>query len=217
MKAVLTLEKPDEAIPFSYPDKLRGRFHKWIGYNNEHDQVSLYSLGQLSRGTATSEGLTFKGDVLWPVGFHSPELLKQFVQGVQESPEVLGTRVKEVQLFRGEELGPKHTFFAQSPVLARRDDEHLSFRDESAGDVLTRTLSTKMRAAGIEGDARVRFKPSPSAKETVSKVKDLSYRATLCPVEVEGSPEAVRLAWAAGVGHLTGCGFGQMSSPAVGA
>jgi CRISPR-associated endoribonuclease Cas6 len=80
---------------------------------------------------------------------------------------------------------------------------------------MTKTMQTKLRAAGLEQHAdavSVRFDTSyAGAKTKLVDIHGIKNRTSVCPVIVEGSPEAVAFAWDVGVGHSTGAGFGALS------
>jgi CRISPR/Cas system endoribonuclease Cas6 (RAMP superfamily) len=60
-------------------------------------------------------------------------------------------------------------------------------------------------------NVRVRFdRGSPGARTKLIDFKGIKNRGSVCPVIVEGTPQAVQFAWTVGVGHSTGCGFGYL-------
>ena len=48
-----------EPVPFDYQHYLIGSFHKWMGWNEIHDEISLYSLSWLQGGKMNKDGLVF--------------------------------------------------------------------------------------------------------------------------------------------------------------
>jgi CRISPR/Cas system endoribonuclease Cas6 (RAMP superfamily) len=50
----------------------------------------------------------------------------------------------------------------------------------------------------------------PHARDKVATVKGTDHKGSICPVVVEGTPEAVQFAWTVGAGELTGSGFGAL-------
>ena len=43
-------------------------------------------------------------------------------------------------------------------------------------------------------------------------VKGIQHKGSICPVIIEGTPEALQFAWLVGVGELTGSGKGSAST-----
>ncbi|MEM8599996.1 MAG: CRISPR-associated endoribonuclease Cas6 [Bacteroidota bacterium] len=194
--------------------------HAWLGRNEIHDELSLYSFGWLRKGRVRQGRLDFPGGTTWTVSFVDPALGKRLLNGVLDDPDVTcGMRVSEVQLAEAPEFGASQRFLIDGAVLTRRnrDDggrDHLTFADEGADETLTRTLRSKLAAAGLDASAhqvRVRFdREWPGAKSKVVTLKGVTYKTSVCPVIVEGTPEAVRFAWLAGAGELTGSGLGAL-------
>ncbi|HKJ32466.1 MAG TPA: CRISPR-associated endoribonuclease Cas6, partial [Balneolales bacterium] len=87
-------------------------------------------------------------------------------------------------------------------------------KDEEADAALTRVLRKKLEKAGYETKDRevmVGFDRSyPKAKTKLVDIKGIKMKASMCPVIVQGTPEAVQFAWNVGVGELTGSGFGAL-------
>lgn len=75
-------------------------------------------------------------------------------------------------------------------------------------------LRHKLEAAGLEGEhltATAAFDETyHGARTKLVTIKGISHKTSLCPVAVTGTPEAVRFAWEAGAGELTGSGFGAL-------
>ena len=59
MRIYLHLSPNRELVPFNYQQSLVGAFHRWLGENELHDEISLYSLSWLQGGVAGKEGLDF--------------------------------------------------------------------------------------------------------------------------------------------------------------
>ena len=69
----------------------------------------------------------------------------------------------------------------------------------------TRTLTTKINKVRISFDREF---ANPKVK--LVQIKDTQIHASICPVIVEGTGEAVRFAWNVGVGSGTGSCFGSL-------
>lgn len=220
MRLNLRLSPNTEPVPFDHLHRLTGALHKWLGENEVHDSLSLYSFGWLRNARTCRGALDFPGGTAWTVSFASPDLGKRLLSGVLDAPEVTcGMTVQEIQLAETPSFDSGHRFLVDGAVLTRRnrDDggrDHLTFEDPAADDTLTRTLRHKLTVAGMDADAehvRVRFdREWRGAKPKVVTLKGIQYKTSVCPVIVEGSPEAVRFAWLAGVGELTGSGLGAL-------
>lgn len=219
MRICLSLASDGTVVPYDHINNLIGVFHRWAGRDNDlHDRLSLYSLGWLGGGEGAGGGLKFPSGATWPLSFHDEDLARDLAEAILENPALPhGLSVQKMQLNRGPDgLGTRHRFRAQSPVLVRkpvgsgRPPDHLHFEAEEADRHLTRTLRLKLEEAGIEADAEAKFEPSPGARTKLVSIGDQKYRANFCPVVVSGPEKALQLAWDAGVGALTGCGFGAL-------
>lgn len=220
MRLCLSLSSPKGRVPFEHINEFIGAFHRWVGLDNRiHDEISLYSLGWLSGGKRDGDGLRFPSGASWPLSFCSPSLARQVAKRVIESPDLpYGFSVTGMQIVRPPNFGRSHTFFALSPVLVRcpveddRPPDHVHYEDADSEELLTRTLAMKLRELNIESRASMRFSPSPGARTKLVSIGEQKYRGNLCPVTVDGSPEAVQAAWCFGAGALTGCGFGSLQA-----
>jgi CRISPR-associated endoribonuclease Cas6 len=220
MRLNLRLSSNSEPVPFDHLHQLTGTLHKWLGENEVHDGLSLYSFGWLRNARVHRGALDFRGGTTWTISFADPSLGKRALAGIMDDPDVTcGMEVREVQLEESPAFDSEHRFLVDGAVLTRRnrDDggrDHLTFEDPTSDETLTRTLHRKLTAAGMAEDAehtRVRFDRAwEGAKRKVVTLKGIQYKTSVCPVIVEGSPEAVLFAWLAGVGELTGSGFGAL-------
>lgn len=215
-----------QTVPFDYQHFLTGAFHKWLGDNALHDGISLYSLSWLHGGVTRRNGqriaggLDFPNGARWFISAHDETLLQRVADGALRAGEVCcGMSVTEIRTQRTPDFGPRFNFKAGSPILARSKEAqgrviHYLFSDEAADEVLTQTLRHKMDAAGLDEShqsATVKFdRDYRGAKTKLVTIKGIGNRASVCPVIVEGTPEAVSFAWNVGVGHLTGNGFGSL-------
>lgn len=218
MRVYLHLSPNTEKVPFNYQQTLVGAFHKWLGENELHDGLSLYSLSWLSHGVPRKGGLDFPDGSTFYVSAPSDELLSALIHGVFKGHDIRwGMQVREVTIQRTPGFGREQRFPVQSPVLIKRKPEgaahHKYFypSDPEADTYMTDTLQQKLERAGIKADVSVRFDPdykTPRIKMTTYNGIDI--KGTLCPVIVEGDPRAVQFAWEVGVGNSTGIGFGAL-------
>lgn len=218
MRLHLALSPNTAPVPFDHLHHLTGALHKWLGPNEVHDGLSLYSFGFLRNGRIHHGALDFRGGTVWTVSFADPGLGKQALRGLVAEPEIaFGMRVQEAQIADEQDFASGQRFLVDGAVLTRRnrDDggrDHLTFEDPSADATLTRTLHRKLTAAGLSAEGvRIRFDRGwAGAKTKVVTLKGIRYKTSVCPVIVEGPPEAVRFAWLAGVGELSGSGLGAL-------
>src|SRR3990170_987900 len=97
MRIHLTTNKSKELIKFNYQPILAGVFHKWIGQNEIHSEISLYSFSWLSGGTSSKNGLIFSNGANWFISAFDTSLLKKIISGIQDDPEIaFGLNVSEI-------------------------------------------------------------------------------------------------------------------------
>ena len=221
MRIYLKLSPNKELVPFDYQQSLVGAFHKWLGENQYHDDISLYSLSWLKGGKMRRDkkGLDFKYGATFFVSAPHQELLQDLIKGVfGKGPDIRwGMQVQEATMQVTPPFGTHQRFFAESPIFIKRQRENgegLQFffpKDAAANGYLTETLQRKLAIAGLPTDVSVSFDPSfqnPDIKRIV--FNGISLKAAACPVIVEGDPQAVAFAWDVGVGNSTGIGFGAL-------
>ncbi len=209
-----------QPVPFDYQHFLTGVLHKWLGNNTLHDGLSLYSLSWLTGSQRVNEGLSFPSGAKWFVSAHDQSLIQQIADAAMLEPDVCcGMKVLSMHQQRTPDFGSSFTFKVASPVLARGQKvdgkvEHFVFSDAEANEVLTQTLRHKLDLAGLSehtSKASVRFDRSyRNARTKLVTINGIGNRASVCPVIVEGTPEAVQFAWNVGAGHLTGSAFGSL-------
>ena len=225
MRLHFSLSSNKGTVPFDYPHFLTGAFHRWLGQNELHDGLSLYSLGWLQGGHKRGDGLSFPRGASWfisapdtPAG---DELLGRVADAaLKESSVCCGMEVAEIAAQATPEFGPSRVFRADSPIFLRGPrtpegkDPHLIYSDEGANAILTHVLRRKLTEAGLADHAETanaRFDDSFRAPKTrLIQVQESRKRTSVCPVIVEGTPEAVRFCWNVGAGHLTGSAFGSL-------
>lgn len=220
MRLHFHLSPNTEPVPFDYQHSLTGAFNKWLRDNKQHDEISLYSLNWLIGGTARDGHLEFPNGAQWFISAHDSSLIKRIEDSALLNPEVcFGMRVIKMVEQETPSFGNYYAFKVGSPVLAKSKMiegkvKHYIFSDSEADEVMTATLRHKMDVAGLPSQHKsvtVRFDRSfRYAKTKLVKIKETANRASLCPVIVEGTPEAVQFAWNVGVGHCTGMGFGAL-------
>lgn len=218
MRIYLHLTPNKEPVPFNYQQRLVGAFHQWLGENELHDDISLYSLSWLSHGHQRGRWLDFPNGSTFQVSAPDDVLLSKMVQGVFSGHQInWGMEVAEVSIQRTPDFGERWRFIAQSPILIKRKPEERTHHryyfpaDPEANSLLTDTLQRKLGRFGLPTDVSVSFDPDyRNPKTKMIRYRDIDIKATFCPVIVQGNPRAVQFAWEVGVGNSTGIGFGAL-------
>ena len=219
MRLHFTLTPTTPPVPFAYQHFLTGAFNKWLGHNPQHDEISLYSLSWLQGGFMKDGALEFSRGARWFISFHDDALTNIIIDHALADPELCcGMRVAKIVQQQTPEFANRYTFKVGSPVLAKSKEiegkvKHYIYSDLEADATLTATLRHKLDRAGLstsDNQVTVSFDRSyQNPKTKLVTIKDnIANRASICPVIVEGTPEAVQFAWNVGVGHGTGSGFG---------
>lgn len=221
MRLHLTLTPNTEPVSFNYQHQLTGALHKWLGQNDLHDKISLYSFSWLRGQAERVDGkLNFPNGARWFISFWEDEHTEKLKNGILKKPEVIfGMNVDKIKEQAVPEFGEDYRFKVASPVLVRsnQDDgsrKHLLYDEKEADGILTRRMKAKLEAANfneMESDISISFDrnyPNPQTK--LVDIKGTKLRASVCPVKIEGNPKAVKFAWNVGVGELTGSGFGAI-------
>lgn len=216
MRINLSLSPNTELCPFNYQGHLVYKFHKWLGENAVHDDISLYSMSWLHNGKRRGRGLDFRDGAKWFISGWDDRLVKKLVQGIQTDPELaFGMYVDQIQLADCPNFSQRERFLLASPIFIKRtigeEEKFYYHSDRESNDLLTETLVNKMKQVNIEGPVRVTFDSSyASPKIKMVTYKGTHRKASMCPVILEGSPEAIRFAWHVGIGNGTGIGFGAL-------
>lgn len=218
MRLHLELTPNTEPVPFNYQHQLTGALHKWLGDNDLHDKISLYSFSWL-RGKIkrVDGGLSFPEGAMWFISFWETEHTKKLIKGILQAPEVLyGMKVVEVKMQETPEFGSSAYFKVASPLLLRQnmDDgsrKHIIVGDERANDLLNERMKSKLKEANLTSKISIRFDENyrnPTTK--LVDIKGIKLKTNICPVIIEGDEEAIKFAWNVGVGELTGSGLGAL-------
>lgn len=219
MRLNLSLTPNRQPVPFDYQQRLVGTFHKWLGRNEQHDGLSLYSLSWLSQGRINEQrtGLRFSQGTSWFISSHDSKLLLQLIRGIQTDPEIaFGMSVRSLTIQELPGFSSEQRFMVASPVFIKRTingtTEHILHDHPQADNFLTETMQRKLRQAGLSTDGvRVQFdRTYPTPQTKLLSFNGIQNRASLCPVIVSGTPEQVAFAWCVGVGNSTGIGFGAL-------
>lgn len=217
MRIHLKIRTDRTVIPFDHQALLTGSIHKWLGWNEIHGKVSLYSFSQLVGGKAISNGLLFENGTSFFFSSHDPNLIKKIIAGIQsDSSLFFNLIVSEIIIEEDPDFNNRKLFFNASPIFIKRRTgervEHILFENPKANDYLKETLQTKMAEIGLEDESlEISFERNYSkAKTKKITYNGISNRANWCPVIIEGKPETKLFAWNVGLGNSTGIGFGAI-------
>lgn len=204
-------------IPFNHQHLLTGTIHKWIGWNNDHGKISLYSFSRLEGAKANKTGLKFESGTSFFVSAVNPDLIKKVIAGIQTDPTMFnGLQVSEIILQEDPDLSERDLFFVASPIFIKRrvdnNIDHILFQDPRSNACLKETLSTKMKEVGIV-DATFDIAFDKNHTRAASKKIDyngIANRTSWCNVIIKGKPETKAFIWNIGIGNSTGIGFGAI-------
>ncbi len=211
-----------EQVPFDHQHMLTGKIHKWIGRNNIHDGISLYSFSQLQNGTKVENRLDFPNGTSWFISFWDNQIIKILISSIRKDPELIcGMKVQEIILQETPVFQNKIKFRVASPVLIKRNvNSHIKFyyyNDKEAGMFLSQTMHNKMINAGLQHDDSLKisfdldYRPKRTKKINYKKGNTvIENKCSLCPIIIQGKPETIAFAWNVGVGNSTGIGFGAL-------
>lgn len=226
MRIQLVLSPNIYPVPFSYLQDLRFALHSWLGPNDIHDDLSLYSIGWLKGGEKAGRSLNFPQGATWNLSFCDSDLGWELAKGILKNKKLAyGMTVEKALEVPTPRFESSMRFAVDGAVLVRdkRADgsrECILWNDIRSDILLTNKLIQKMEKAGLDPKHRVvkvRFDRSyTKAREKVvtakrmAEGKDIQHKGSVCPVIVEGTPEAIEFAWFVGLGDLTGSGFGAL-------
>ena len=140
-------------------------------------------------------------------------LLKNIIKGIQESPGLFnGSVVKDIMIKETPSFATQEQFVVASPIFVKRKEKHYTYKDKETNALMTETLQTKLKKAGLPDDnCTVAFDSSYALPKTkLISYNKIKNRCSVCPVIVKGTPEQVAFAWEVGIGSSTGIGFGTL-------
>jgi CRISPR-associated endoribonuclease Cas6 len=217
MRLHLSINAPKNTIPFDHQHLLVGTIHKWLGWNEEHGKVALYSFSRLMGGKKSGSELIFNGETTMFFSAYDPEITKRIVQGIMDDKTMFHCfEVKEIQLMDDPDLTQQVLFYPASPVFIKRWNgkkvDHILYDDPRAGEYLKETLLTKMAEVGLEDDTlEINFdKAYLKAGTKMVVYNGVKNKANWCPVLIKGKQETKLFAWNVGLGNSTGIGFGAI-------
>lgn len=217
MRIHLKIKTTNKIVPFDHQPFLTGTIHKWLGWNNEHGNVSLYSFSWLEGGKRAESGLRFEKETSFFFSSYKLDLIKKMVAGIKNDPSLFnGFIVSEIMIREEPDLSSRELFFTASPIFIKRrvgnKIDHIRYDDPRASVCLKETLQTKMKKVGLEKDMfNIRFDlKSPHAATKKITYNGVQNRVNWCPVIIEGDAETKQFAWNVGLGNSTGIGFGAI-------
>jgi len=225
MKFRIQLTASRIPVPFNYAYRLCGLFHHWLGKNDLHDKISLYSLGWLKGKTQVRDhALCFPDGAAWDIGIYNSGLSEQLIRGLLlKDFEFHGMQIRKVDLLKPPVFEDgEHRFLAGSPILLRKLEDdgsrtHLTYNEPESREVMNRVIHKKAEEAGFEPGKYLNLQFDSSYRNPKTKlvdIKGIKNRASVCPVIAEGPPEALEFLWTVGAGELTGVGFGSLDHTA---
>lgn len=217
MRIHLKVKTSNKVIPFDHQPKLTGTIHKWLGWNDEHGKVSLYSFSQLAGGKATREGLRFDKGASFFFSSYDLVLIKKMIAGIQTDPIMFNElEVSEIIIQEDPDLSDRELFMIGSPIFIKRRIEenidHIKYDDPRANAFLKETLLTKLSKVGLNDDSfDIQFDTTYFRAGTkMITYNGVQNRVNWCPVIIKGKPETKLFAWNVGLGNSTGIGFGAI-------
>ncbi len=224
MRIKLTLSPSREIVPFNHLPVLAGALHKWLGPNQEHGGLSLYTFSWLQGAEAGKQGLRFSRGADWYISALDADFMVRSVQGILSDPAIRwGMRVDRAEILPSPPFPDfgEVRFPVASPVFVKYGvpdperpgelrDKHYLYSDPESDALLTDSLRHKLRVAGLpEEGVAVRFdRDYPKAKPQLATYRGIGLKCSLCPVFVTGTREQLEFAWNVGAGQSTGIGMG---------
>lgn len=218
MRISLKISSNTEPVSFEHQQKLVGVIHKWIGHNDLHGRLSLYSFSRLFGARLRVNSLDFPCGATMFISFWDESVARRVIGSITQDPSMFcGMQVKEINLCGTPDFSDRDLFYCGSPIFIKRnlDDgtiRQYNFSDEESGQLMKETLETKMRMAGLEDDTlEVKFDLSYGKKRLkLINYHNVGNKVNVCPVMIKGKPETKLFAWNVGIGNCTGIGFGAI-------
>lgn|SRR5574344_2190383 len=219
MRLLIRTTNNNKIIPFDYQGMLIGTLHKWLGYNDIHDKISLYSFSWLKGTTMSSEGFNCNGGSNWFVSFHESQYIKSIVKSIMYSPEMFcGLTVTDVIIKEDPNFSEVSNFNLASPILLKQKINngtvmHYTFNDNNVNNLLEDTIRHKMKIANIPEDITLKIsidKSSLDCKTKLVKIHNIENKCFYSPIHIEGQEITKRFIWNVGLGNSTGSGFGSI-------
>jgi CRISPR-associated endoribonuclease Cas6 len=217
MRIHLKIKAKGVSIPFDHLPKLVGCIHKWIGQNDLHGEMSLYSFSFLNGGKKLNNSLIFENGASMFISSFNQDLIKLLISGIQKDSEMfLGLKVGEIIMQQDPDLSEKSRFLLSSPILIKRSidkkTKYYFYNDSESCEILKDTIINKLSKVGMSDDSlSIEFdKEYRNPKTKLINYKGINNRASMCPVIINAKPETKKFIWNVGLGNSTGIGFGAI-------
>lgn len=229
MRLHFTLSPNRKTVPFAYQHRLTGVFHKWLGDNNLHDKISLYSLSWLAGSRRSGSGLEFSDGATWFVSFFEEEFAERLVNGALQDPQIFcGMYIDKIEQQLTPAFGTKYNFRTASPIFVKgkqtgngQPPHHYLYNESETDELMTKTLIHKMDVANqnagreifdaVDKQVKIAFdRDFPHPRTKLVQIKNIGHKTSVCPVIIEGTEKALQFAWNVGVGNGTGSCFGSL-------
>lgn len=222
MRIIIHTTPNSTVIPFDYQQKLVGTIHKWLGNNEIHDKISLYSFSWLMNGKMIEDqGYTFSEGANLFVNFYEECYLKVLIKNILSDPEMFcGLVVSDVSVVNQPTFSEEpQSFGLASPIFIKRLQEGTQnykfylYNDADSNRLMTETLKHKMQEAGLPDDEKLKVEfdlTYPKKRVKMVTIHGIKNKASMCPVVIHGSPESKLFAWTVGLGNSTGSSFGSL-------
>lgn len=217
MRIHLKVSSNGQPVSFNHQHKLVGTVHKWLGWNDQHGKVSLFSFSWLSGGKRVKDMLYFDNGSSFFLSAHDENIIKKIVGGIQQDASMFdGLKIVELVIQEDPDLSTVSSFQVASPILIKRrvDNriDHILYDDPKAGEYLKETLQTRMKEVGLVDESLEIYFDTTSP---YTKRKNLVYNkvnniCSWCPVVINAKPETKLFAWNVGLGNSTGIGLGAI-------
>ena len=217
MRLNLIITNNNNTIPYDYQHLLVSKFHSWLGANEIHDEISLYSFSWLFGGKGNKNGLEFKNGAKWFISFFEINHLKLVLESILNEPDLFnGMRIKDVILQETPNMDNIDKFYLASPIFIKRYinnvEKYFTYENDISNHYLKETLLNKAAKANIPlKDFSIEFDISYEKRKTkLINYKGIQKIANYCPIIIKGDSAAKEFAWNVGLGNSTGIGFGSL-------
>jgi CRISPR-associated endoribonuclease Cas6 len=217
MRLHLKIKSNGQPVVFNHQHKLVGTIHKWLGWNDHHGKVSLFSFSWLTGGKRVKDMLHFENSSSFFFSAYDEEIVKKLVSGIQQDPSMFdGLSVSELVIQENPDLSKVNSFQVASPILIKRRVgdriDHILYDDPKASEYLKETIQTRMKEAGLVDESlEIHFDiTSPYAKRKNLVYNNVNNICSWCPVVINAKPETKLFAWNVGLGNSTGIGLGAI-------
>lgn len=218
MRIHLTLSKNIQPVDFSYQQKQVGSIHKWLGINEIHDQLSLYSFSWLKGGKKVDNHLDFSFGASFFISFYDTSKIKDIIQGIRKDPDFFyGMSVQNITIQEVPTFKNKQRLFAESPIFIKYSREKKStfyyYTDSESSEFLTHNAKSKLNKVGLSSDGLNIYFDKDYSRAYIkgTTFKGIFTKGSVCPIIIEGSLEQIAFIWDVGIGNSTGIGFGALS------